>query len=97
MLNGQSKLDLNNWSHVTSLVILLLVGLLLVVTYCLIRIRYLPVLKALHNPNNHQQHQASVIGRPFFVQLKDNNNINQGGNQGGNEENRRGERFYQEP
>jgi len=93
MLNGQSKLDLNIWSHVTSLVILLLVGLLLVVAYCVIRIRYLPVLKALHNPNNHQQHQASVIERPFFVLLKDNNNINQGGN----EENRRGERFYQEP
>jgi hypothetical protein len=76
ILKNQNNLSLNNWNHIGLIIILVILGILLVLTYCFIRIRYWPLIKGAHVHSINKSHSLppSTVERPYLIQYKGQTN-----------------------
>lgn len=73
LIGEQNKFSVNNWSHVSAIIILALLCILVIMGYCYCKAKYWPAIKNIDEKPLHKQYS-----KPYIIQVggKDNSNNN---------------------
>ncbi len=75
MFEKHNQFNLNNWSHISVIIILGLLCILIFIVCCHIHTKYWKVMKTVQSQSNHNKSfQFDGKDRPFIIYTKDKNN-----------------------
>lgn len=79
LINNQSQFTWTNWSHLISLLIVVLLSCLLLFAYCYIKVKCWPTLKHAHVPFStpHRPSPSSPYDAPYIIQMPDRTLVQQ--------------------
>lgn len=73
LIGSHTKFNWNNWSHLSSIFILILLIFLLLFAYCFIKLKIWPSIKGPHATSSSAPSKTSpsVIEKPYIIRLQD--------------------------